>query len=320
MPQVPEYDIVAPETITLSLPAAAMRGAATGIPNAASFVVLAARGTAELGGSVLQSLSETDVMSRSTTIDVLLHHDTFNNQTAAMCVNGLQAVLSLEVAPLDSEWCWPLPPWPNPQAPPPPPSGTLRCERQQERGWASVLRDLPCSGLTLVDNRRLRLTVPPFAEYDIITAETIRVTVNGFSLTSNRSTLARPAFDVHPIPGNAICSGTFVGANESGVRAGGLILDVTLDGSKWRPNLEASARRAVARARPTGSLTTTRQRGPGSRPALTNRPGGAHVATCLPKAEGIPKLALAASPITSGRPPLAPASSERNAVAGTNRL
>ena len=44
VPQVPDYDIVAPETISLSIPASAMRNNPSAIPDVTSFVILAARG------------------------------------------------------------------------------------------------------------------------------------------------------------------------------------------------------------------------------------------------------------------------------------
>ena len=246
LPQVPDYDIDAPETIVFSIPAAAMRNNPSDVPAAASFVVLAARGAAEIGGSVLADVSEADIASSSTIIEVLLHHDTFANN-ANLCDGDVQSVLSLAVAPLDTEWCWPLADWPNAEAPPPPPPGTARCSTHQENGWASVLSELPCSGIRRLDERRLRLTLPPFPAYDITIAETISVTVNAFALTSNRSTLARPAFDVHPTAGTAHCTGSLVDANERGLRAGGLVLDVTLIGAQWRPSLDVAARLAVLR-------------------------------------------------------------------------
>ena len=246
LPQIPDYEIAAPETIVLSVPAAAMRNNDEDIPAAARFVVLAARGTVELGGSILASVTEADIAGANVTVDVRLHHDTFTSD--AMCEGGVQTALTLTAAPLDDEWCWPIPKLPPNvlDAPPPPPPGP-RCEPHQEHGWTHVMSDLPCTGLAKLADDHLRLTLPPAAAFDLQTSETISVTVNAFALTSNRSTLAYPDFAVRPAAGSAELSGSFLQANESAIRAGGLELVVTLVGGEWRPFLDERTRAQVLR-------------------------------------------------------------------------
>ena len=45
----------------------------------------------------------------------------------------------------------------------------------------------------------------------------------------------------------AECSGTLVAANETAVRAGGLVLDIELHDTLWRPFLDSPTRLAVLR-------------------------------------------------------------------------
>ena len=284
LPQIPDYDIRAPETLVLTVPAAVMRNNDAPIVAAARFVVLAARGAAELGGSALNAIEErcavapplaprrrpplpccsispapvtqphrrrSDLRTTNVSLDVRLHADSLAEGVAWCDARGMQTVLALDVQPLDSEWCWPVPGLPASvvYAPPPPPPGTPRCAPQQSYGWARELAALPCAGLTKLGPRHLRLTLPPFAGYTLETAETISVAIRAFALTSNRTTAALPAaFSVHPTAPTAVASGSLAqGANESAVRAGGLTLLVKLAGGAWRPALDRPTRRAVLR-------------------------------------------------------------------------
>ena len=112
VPQFAAYDITEPETITVSIPHVAMRNNDVDIVGAATFVIMASPGSANIAGSILADISETALVSgmvgsaENVTIDVLLDDDTFND--APMCENGLVNITELRSDPLPGEWCWPI--------------------------------------------------------------------------------------------------------------------------------------------------------------------------------------------------------------------
>ena len=57
----PPHPVQEPETIVITIPAAAMRNNKYDFPNAARFEILAAQGKAVLGGTMLEDISESEL-------------------------------------------------------------------------------------------------------------------------------------------------------------------------------------------------------------------------------------------------------------------
>ena len=259
IPQFPQYDITRPETIVLTIPAACMRNNPTAIENAASFELHAARGEAELSGSVLGAISEAELRSglseaalarglngenASLALEIQLVHDTFTPWS--QCEGGVQNVTELVALPLPPSWCWPPAPAPPGWAlPPSPPPLAPECAEQQYDGWNRVLASVPCSGVRRLSERRMRLEVPASAAYDIDASETISVTLRAGALTSHQPTTAAITFSVAPTAGSARLSGTLLSMDESGMRAGGGTLTISVEGDSWKPALGEELRMEI---------------------------------------------------------------------------
>ena len=251
IPQFPQYDITRPETIVLTIPAACMRNNPTDIQNAASFELHAARGEAELSGSVLGAISEAELRSglsdaalarglsaenATLALEISLVHDTFTPWS--LCEGGVQNVTELVALPLPPSWCWPPAPAPPGWVlPPSPPPFAPACAEQQYDGWNRVLASVPCSSVHRLSDRRMRLEVPAFTAYDIDASETISVTLRAGALSSHQPTTAAITFSVVPNAGTALLSGTLLRMDESGMRAGGGTLTISVVGDSWKPTL-----------------------------------------------------------------------------------
>ena len=129
--------------------------------------------------------------------------------------------------------------------PPSPPPLAPECAEQQYDGWNRVLASVPCSGVRRLSERRMRLEVPASAAYDIDASETISVTLRAGALTSHQPTTAAITFSVAPTAGSARLSGTLLSMDESGMRAGGGTLTISVEGDSWKPALGEELRMEI---------------------------------------------------------------------------
>ena len=89
-------------------------------------------------------------------------------------------------------------------------------------GWDLVVKpSLLGSELTQLDERRVRIVLPPFEAYDLRSAETLRLHVPREALQTDHAVRASPDVEITAIPGTAAYSG-FVeyDRTEKAVRAG----------------------------------------------------------------------------------------------------
>ena len=177
----------------------------------------------------------------SLALEIQLVHDTFTPWS--QCEGGVQNVTDLSRcrcpragARRPRRLGKALPPSPPPLAP--------ECAEQQYDGWNRVLASVPCSGVRRLSERRMRLEVPASAAYDIDASETISVTLRAGALTSHQPTTAAITFSVAPTAA-ARSSPALLSMDESGMRAGGGTLTISVEGDSWKPALGEELRMEI---------------------------------------------------------------------------
>ena len=164
LPAVATYDITANETITATIPAAALVQSGTGIMAAPTFQVTVAAGTVALTGTVTDD-SETDIRAGGSTILLTLTDDTwvtaFNPQRQAI-IDGLTSA------------------------------------QGETNGWnARVKPALAVTDVVRTSATLVTITLPAVATYDITAAETITATIPAAALVqSGTGIMAAPTFQV----------------------------------------------------------------------------------------------------------------------------
>ena len=198
LPAVATYDITAAETITATIPAAALVQSGTGIMAAPTFQVTVAAGTAAL---TVTDDSETDIQAGGSTILLTLTDDTwvtaFNAQRQAI-IDGLTSA------------------------------------QGETNGWnarvkpALAVKDVVRTSATLVT-----ITLPAVATYDITATETITATIPAALVQSGTGIVVAPTFQVTVAAGTAALTGTVTDDSETDIRADGSTILLTLTDDTW---------------------------------------------------------------------------------------
>ena len=187
LPPFPDYDIAAPESVTLVLRADALKSnrQTTATP---TFAVRPIRGVATLGGSLLTA-NESTIRQAQTQLTLTLQDTSWAPQ--------LSDELKLEVL------------------------RGISTTTLEPTGWAHVVqRGLLASYLEQVDAASISVTLPRFEEYDILSAEAISVHIPRGALISDRA-IDAASFEIAAVPGAATLAGFLdYDSSEAAVRSG----------------------------------------------------------------------------------------------------
>ena len=221
LPPTPLYDIVQPETITLTVPPAALlsRGAVVATPD---WVVLPSQGVPSLrtsaDGELMTEIREEALQSNGTDIFVQLDSDGFNP------LIGLDTVESVRL--IDA----------------------FVSDKAEATGWNAIVRtQLTYTALSLVETERgaaVKVSVPAFPLYNILAPETLRITLPATLPLSGQAVTIEQGIRIAATPGSADVMGTLTALTNN---IGTDPADRRLSCCSWEENLQASyAERAFA--------------------------------------------------------------------------
>ena len=221
LPPTPLYDIVQPETITLTVPPAALlsRGEVVATPD---WVVLPSQGVPSLrtsaDGELMTEIREEALQSNGTDIFVQLDSDGFNP------LIGLDTVESVRL--IDA----------------------FVSDKAEATGWNAIVRtQLTYTALSLVETERgaaVKVSVPAFPLYNILAPETLRITLPATLPLSGQAVTIEQGIRIAATPGSADVMGTLTALTNN---IGTDPADRRLSCCSWEENLQASyAERAFA--------------------------------------------------------------------------
>jgi len=191
LPTCPTYDISVPETISVSIPGAALE-AGQRVLASPSFVVIATAGRAEFGivtdassGLTGTTLTEAHVRSISPAqIMLRLFNDEFAGTLGMR--TGADVTMSLFAGLISSD----------------------AAHGPEDRGWSAVVRpSLVYSDLRRVDATTVVITLPALPAYHIDAPETLTAYIPGAALVSGEPIVATPSVVIEALPGVATLHG-----------------------------------------------------------------------------------------------------------------
>ena len=200
LPAQAGYDITAAETITVTVPAAAVAGTSP-IVATPTFDVIPV--TAVVTGTITASATESHIVAGGRTLVITLTNDTWdatigaNNAATTALINGLDS------------------------------NGV------EATGWdAEVKANLTFNDVVRTSDTVVTVTLSAQGGYDISAAETIIVTVPATAVAGGAAIVASPTFNVQVV--SAALTGTITAsANESHIVAGGRTVVITLTNDTW---------------------------------------------------------------------------------------
>ena len=183
IPRVPTYDITAPETISLTLPAAAVASGQR-ILVTPSFVIEPTAGRAVVRLVALQHLTADDIRAPP---PVKLAIDVYNDEWTPTLGMATGADLTRELL------------------------ASLTSAQDEPHGWNAVVgAGLEYSDLYREDAATLTITVPQFADYEITAPETLTARLPAGVLLSQQPIVASPTLVIHAGRGTAQLSGSML--------------------------------------------------------------------------------------------------------------
>jgi hypothetical protein len=209
LPAEAAYDITAQETITATIPAAALNTSASSVVAAPTFTIdFVTPATAAVTGTATSSMNETDVVNGGKTIIITLTSD---NWVAAGAV--FNAIRQDIIDGLDSA-------------------------QAEAGGWdAKVKAVMAETAVVRTSSTVVTVTLPATADYAITSNETITVTVPASALvTSPTPVVATPTIGIlaQATPTTAVLSGTVTASiDEDDITTGGKTIILTLSDDTW---------------------------------------------------------------------------------------
>ena len=214
--QAADFDIAMPELLSLSVPPSAVAsGQRLRAPETVR--IDAKPGVARLRGTLLETPSEAAVRSNVPLyVDVLLEGETFVHSVGTD--DGATHGIVEGFASAQSE----------------------------PQGWNVVVQPLlGATSVSLLDDRTVRITVQPSAQYAISAPETLSLTLPKIALTSNLALAAAPSIVLRATPGDATLGGTLAthpqevyvrdGRRSSGSHLPASLLITLRGGDTWSP-------------------------------------------------------------------------------------
>ena len=201
------YEISSPETIRLTVPAAALLADAP-IVASGSIVVNASGGTLDFAGELSAGATEaelTDVTPRA--LRLVLSGDQWEGRLGQASFGPTLELL-----------------------------GGLRARGAEASGWASIVqRSLGASAVSRVDDETVELIIPQAAAYDIYAPEVIDAVVPATAVLSRQQPTLTAPLTILASAGRASLIGGLVARPEEGAlqAAGGTYYNVTLTADSW---------------------------------------------------------------------------------------
>ena len=222
LPQLLQYDINEPETLTVTIPASAVR---SGRPIVATptLRILALNGTLQLRGSLLAS--PTEIAIQSAPVPPTIRLDLLGDSWSAGI--GLTQSLNGTLVSENEAASYAL-------------LNSLVSLQKEAKGFEAIVRSaLRATDITRLTNSSIEISLPDARlDYDITEPETITVTAPETALLSGRQVVALPHFIILPTKGFGVLSNSLVSNNsETDVQGGGMQLTVTLQGDSWAPSI-----------------------------------------------------------------------------------
>ena len=164
LPVFATYDVIADETITVTVPATAV-ASGQAILAGPTFQVLPP--TAALSGSLVPSVGKADIVAGGQTLIISLNGDTWDPTVGAD-----NAITTALINGIDSA-------------------------QAEATGWDAVVKaGLTFNNVVRTSDTVVTITLPVFATYDVIADETITVTVPATAVATGQAIVATPTFDV----------------------------------------------------------------------------------------------------------------------------
>lgn len=217
IPQSADYDITAPETIAVLVPAEAVLSAAsptlTAAGPAGALIINASEGSATLSGTLLANANGASIQSpEENTLLIGLKDVDFNEFLLGS--DTLKTLLAQSCSAAETS----------------------------TDGWNNIVRKgLTHEHLSVLDRRTARLRIPQFAAYQIVSPETISVIIPAETLAFGSPLTARPSFIIEAPQAGGLFGGTLlrnVGEDELRSTAN-YTLSVTLSGDEWADTIGA---------------------------------------------------------------------------------
>ena len=240
------YDISAPETVAVEVPAAAC-SSGQDVPVVPSFIIRAQSGAASMHGALLNASDELSLVGPGSYPLYLTLHGSEWTRDVGRERDATLAVLRSIVS-----------------------------EQSEAAGWNRVVRvGLEPRHVARIDDTTLRLTVPQFGLYSISVPETIGVSLPPAAVSSASNLSSSALLTISPRRGRAFVSGGSLPRDpaEATLRAGRSTLEVELLGDSWRqdPAENTTAEGAHAAGSAEGAAATALLLG-----SLTSAQNGSH--------------------------------------------
>ena len=208
------YDITAPETISVEVPADAVQSSQP-VPVVPTFVIRAAAGGLSVSGGLVNASDELSVVGVHTQELTL----TLDGSSWAAGI-GADEAETLQVL------------------------RAIVAQTHEAAGWNAVVRPaLRARDLVRLSDTQLRISLPQIGRYSIEEPETLDVLLPAAAQSSNTNLSARAALAISPQPAElAISGGSLLRApREASVQQGETTLVLSLLGDSWRDDLAPNA-------------------------------------------------------------------------------
>ena len=216
LPAFSTYDITAQETITVTVPAAALVSSGSDLEAATTFNTTVATGSLALTGTVTND-NEEDIRTGLSTIVLTLTDDTWHTNIGTASAETTALITNLDSAGTDPS------------------------------GWDNVVKaGLNDTHVVRTTDWVVTITLPAFGSYDPLTNETITATAPASVLVQSGSNFtASPTFNV--LAFTAALTGTLAdNAVETELRSSGQTLVITLTNDTWHANIGSSSTETTA--------------------------------------------------------------------------
>ena len=216
LPAFSTYDITAQETITVTVPAAALATSTTDVKAGTTFNTTVAAGSLALTGTVTDD-NEQDIRAGTSDIVLTLTDDSWHANIGASSAETTALINNLDSAGTDLN------------------------------GWDNVVKaGLNDTHVVRTTDKVVTITLPAFGSYDPLSNETITATAPASTLVQSGSDFtASPTFNV--LAFTAALTGTLAdNAVETELRSSGQTLVITLTNDTWHANVGSSSAETTA--------------------------------------------------------------------------
>jgi len=213
LPATSGYNITATQTVTLTIPAAAL-SSGIACPATPGFDITTDRNATLAGTVVTAPASELDIVNGAKTITITLSNNTWKDDVVSNTTK-LNTLLA-----------------------------GLKATGTESAAWAKVTTALKASPSSVVrtSNTVVTITLPVITGYNIVNSQTINLTIPKALLTIDTSDVtASPGFSISALTPTVAASGTLTASSTgSDVVAGGKTLILTLTNDIWATDVASN--------------------------------------------------------------------------------